>query len=155
MLQPSLPTEPACLPVLVFATTCWGLGLLSHVNHSAVGVFAEKYLLLSLACHAGQENCHCAKGNSCGRLCPEVRIAEHCLCVQHNRAAMVQGALQCLVGLCQLAGVQFMSRRVQTEAWPVLLHLLRHGLPHQPNAASPSGGVQSFLQTILLCCCML
>ena len=63
--------------------------------------------------------------------------------MQDSRPALVQGALQCLVGVCQLAGVQFMTRRVQTDAWPVLLNLMRHGVPQQPKPAHPSGDVQA------------
>lgn len=32
-----------------------------------------------------------------------------------------------------------MTRRVQTEAWPVLLHLMRHGVPQQGKPVYPSG----------------
>lgn len=51
----------------------------------------------------------------------------------------MQGALQCLVGVCQLGGVQFLTRRIQTEAWPILLHLMTHGVPEQTRAVYPAG----------------
>ena len=75
--------------------------------------------------------------------------------MQDNRLALVQGALQCLVGVCQLAGVQFMTRRVQTEAWPVLLHLMRHGVPQQAKPAHPSGDVPAGQHNTLSHCWLL
>ena len=59
--------------------------------------------------------------------------------LQSERAALVQAALECLVGICQLAGPRFMMRRVQTEAWPVLHHLLKHGVPQHKHLHSPAG----------------
>lgn len=75
--------------------------------------------------------------------------------MQDHRPALLQGALHCLVGICQLAGVQFMTRRVQTEAWPVLLHLMRHGAPQQSKPAYPSGDdVRAGQHGMLSGCCM-
>ena len=59
--------------------------------------------------------------------------------VQTNRPALVQAAMECLVGVCQLAGPQFMTRRVQTEAWPVLVHLLKQGIPERKHLPYPAG----------------
>ncbi|KAL3144083.1 hypothetical protein ABBQ32_003877 [Trebouxia sp. C0010 RCD-2024] len=59
--------------------------------------------------------------------------------LKDGRRALVQGALQCLVGVCQLGGVQFLTRRIQTEAWPILLHLMTHGVPEQTRAVYPAG----------------
>ena len=47
--------------------------------------------------------------------------------------------MECLVGVCQLAGPQFMTRRVQTEAWPVLVHLLKQGIPERKHLPYPAG----------------
>ena len=59
--------------------------------------------------------------------------------LQSDKAAQVQAALEGLVGVCQLAGPRFMMRRVQTEAWPVLQHLLKHGVPQHKHLHDPAG----------------
>lgn len=65
----------------------------------------------------------------------------------------MQGALQCLVGISQLGGLQFMTRRLQTEAWPVLQHLLTHGVPQQPDPGYSSGDLRAV--RLRPYCCML
>ncbi len=69
--------------------------------------------------------------------------------VQNDRPALVQAAMECLVGVCQLAGPQFMMRRVQTEAWPVLVHLLKQGRPERKHLPY-SAGDQPLSRPILL-----
>ncbi len=59
--------------------------------------------------------------------------------VQNDMPALVQAAMECLVGVCQLAGPQFMRRRVQTESWPVLVHLLKQGIPERKHLPYPAG----------------
>lgn len=78
-----------------------------------------------------------------------------CFSVQDSRRALVQGALHCLVGVCQLGGVQFLTRRIQTEAWPILLHLMTHGVPEQTRAVYPSGALPAARLCLCcwLCCC--
>ena len=66
----------------------------------------------------------------------------------------MQGALQCLVGVCQLGGVQFLTRRVQTEAWPILLQLMIHGVPEQSKAVYPAGDMPA-AQHCVNCCLLL
>lgn len=51
----------------------------------------------------------------------------------------MQAALEGLAGMCALAGGQFMMRRVQTEAWPILLNLLKHGTPVLTNPPYAAG----------------
>ena len=53
------------------------------------------------------------------------------------------------MGICQLAGARFMSRRVQTEAWPVLLHLLKHGIPEHQTTMYPPGTDSRMLLQLL------
>ena len=50
-------------------------------------------------------------------------------CVQDSRIAVVCRALALLTSLTQLAGGQFMSRRVQQEALPIMQQLLKQGPP--------------------------
>ncbi|DBA68248.1 TPA: hypothetical protein ACH3X2_013864 [Trebouxia sp. C0005] len=59
--------------------------------------------------------------------------------LRNDRPALVQAAMECLVGVCQLAGPQFMMRRVQTEAWPALVHLLKQGIPERRHLPYPAG----------------
>ena len=48
--------------------------------------------------------------------------------------ALVQAALHFLAVLCHLGGAQFMLRRFQTEAWPIMLQLLKHGACQSPQS---------------------
>ena len=71
--------------------------------------------------------------------------------VQDSRPALVQGALECLTGVCELAGAQFMRRRLQTEAWPVLLQLMKQGIldhTHLPYPAGASTCTQSQISDV-------
>ena len=61
--------------------------------------------------------------------------------MQDSRPALVQAALQALVSICQLAGAQFMTRRVQAEGWPIILQLMKHGFPEQRPSTYPSGNL--------------
>ncbi|DBA77508.1 hypothetical protein WJX77_009976 [Trebouxia sp. C0004] len=59
--------------------------------------------------------------------------------LRNDRPALVQAAMECLVGVCQLAAPQFMTRRVQTEAWPVLVNLLKQGIPERKHLPYRAG----------------
>ncbi|KAL0049229.1 hypothetical protein WJX82_009193 [Trebouxia sp. C0006] len=59
--------------------------------------------------------------------------------LRNERPALVEAAMECLVDVCHLAGPQFMRRRVQAEAWPVLVHLLKQGIPERKHLPYPAG----------------
>lgn len=47
--------------------------------------------------------------------------------------ALVLAALHFLAELCHLGGPQFMLRRLQTEAWPIMLQLMKQGTCQQQH----------------------
>lgn len=57
--------------------------------------------------------------------------------VQDSRVALVQAALTFLAVLCHLGGAQFMLRRFQSEAWPIMLQLMKHGTYQQQQSYVP------------------
>ena len=62
---------------------------------------------------------------------------------------MVQAALDCLVGVCKLAGAQFMVRRVQIEVWPVLLQLMKQGIPEHKHQPYPAGELYTYTCSLI------